>query len=88
MYYYTLRIIKPTGGRPMFKNMKVKVSLALGFGITIVISVAIIILMLLVIDYQSTTYSSIINSQVKANELILQCRIYSNIAARNVRDIA
>ena len=72
----------------MFKNMKVKVSLALGFGITIVISVAIIILMLLVIDYQSTTYSSIINSQVKANELILQCRIYSNIAARNVRDMA
>ncbi len=52
------------------------------------ISVAIIILMLLVIDYQSTTYSSIINSQVKANELILQCRIYSNIAARNVRDMA
>ncbi len=44
--------------------------------------------MLLIIDYQSTTYSSIINSQVKANELILQCRIYTNIAARNVRDMA
>ncbi len=72
----------------MFKNLKVRVSLALGFGITIIISVAIIILMLLIIDYQSTTYSSIINSQVKANELILQCRIYTNIAARNVRDMA
>ncbi|MDE6616672.1 MAG: methyl-accepting chemotaxis protein [Lachnospiraceae bacterium] len=72
----------------MFKNLKVKVSLALGFGITIIISVAIIILMLLIIDYQSTTYSSIINSQVRANELILQCRIYTNIAARNVRDMA
>ncbi len=72
----------------MFKNLKVRVSLALGFGITIIISVAIIILMLLIIDYQSTTYNSIINSQVKANELILQCRIYTNIAARNVRDMA
>lgn len=72
----------------MFKNMKVKASLAIGFGITIVISVSIIILMLLIIDYQSTTYSSIINSQVKANELILQCRIYTNNAARNVRDMA
>ncbi|MCI9079304.1 MAG: methyl-accepting chemotaxis protein [Lachnospiraceae bacterium] len=72
----------------MFKNMKIKVSLALGYGITIAISVAIIVLMLLVIDYQNTTYTSIINSQVKANELILQCRIYSNIAARNVRDMA
>jgi len=72
----------------MFKNMKVKVSLAIGFGVTIVISISIIILMLLIIDYQSTTYSSIINSQVRANELILQCRIYTNIAARNVRDMA
>ena len=72
----------------MFKNMKVKVSLALGFGITIIISVSIIILMMLIIDYQSRTYNSIIDSQVKANELILECRIYTNNAARNVRDMA
>lgn len=72
----------------MFKNMKVKTSLAIGFGITIIISVSIIILMLFIIDYQSTTYSSIINSQVRANELVLQCRIYTNNAARNIRDMA
>lgn len=72
----------------MFKNMKVKASLAIGFGITIILSVSIIVSMLLIIDYQSSTYSSIINSQVKANELILQCRIYTNNAARNVRDMA
>lgn len=71
----------------MFKNMKIKVGLALGFGITIIISVAIIIFMLLIIDYQSVTYSGIINSQVRANELILQCRISTNNAARNVRDM-
>ena len=77
-----------TGGKSMFKNMKVKTSLAIGFGITIIISVSIIILMLFIIDYQSTTYSSIINSQVRANELVLQCRIYTNNAARNIRDMA
>ena len=72
----------------MLKNMKVKVSLALGFGITTILSVSIIIVMLLIIDYQSNTYASIIDSQVRANELILECRIYTNNAARNVRDMA
>lgn len=72
----------------MFKNMKVKVSLALGFGITLILSVAIIVVMMLMIDYQGSTYSSIIDRQVKANELILQCRIYTNNAARNIRDMA
>ncbi|MFG6394476.1 MAG: methyl-accepting chemotaxis protein [Lachnospiraceae bacterium] len=71
----------------MFKNMKIKVGLALGFGITIVVSVVIIVFMLLIIDYQSSTYNGIINSQVKANELILECRISTNNAARNVRDM-
>ena len=66
----------------MFKNMKIKVGLALGFGITIVVSVVIIVFMLLIIDYQSSTYNGIINSQVKANELILECRISTNNADR------
>ena len=72
----------------MFKNMKIKVSLFLGFGITILVSVAIIIVMLIILNNQSNTYENIINSQVKANELILTCRIYTNNAARNVRDMA
>lgn len=72
----------------MFKNMKIKVSLILGFGITILVSVAIIIVMLIILNTQSNTYVNIINSQVKANELILSCRIYTNNAARNVRDMA
>ncbi len=72
----------------MFKNMKIKLSLILGFGITILVSVSIIIIMLNILKNQSNTYSGIINSQVKANELILKCRIYTNNAARNVRDMA
>ena len=44
--------------------------------------------MLNILKNQSNTYSGIINSQVKANELILKCRIYTNNAARNVRDMA
>ena len=44
--------------------------------------------MQLIIDYQGNTYNSIINRQVRANELILQCRIYTNNAARNIRDMA
>ncbi len=72
----------------MFKNMKIKLSLILGFGITILVSVSIIIVMLNILKNQSNTYSGIINSQVKANELILKCRIYTNNAARNVRDMA
>ena len=57
--------------------MKIKVSLFLGFGITILVSVAIIIVMLIILNNQSNTYVNIINSQVKANELILTCRIYT-----------
>lgn len=72
----------------MFKNMKVKASLVLGFGITIILSISIIVVMQLIIDYQGNTYNSIINRQVMANELILQCRIYTNNAARNIRDMA
>lgn len=72
----------------MFKNMKVKASLALGFGITIIISVSIIVVMMLIINYQNDTYASIIDRQVRSNELILECRISTNNAARNVRDMA
>lgn len=72
----------------MLKNMKVRTSLAMGFGITIILSVSIIVVMQLIIDYQGNTYNSIINRQVRANELILQCRIYTNNAARNIRDMA
>lgn len=60
----------------------------MGFGITIILSVSIIVVMQLIIDYQGNTYNSIINRQVRANELILQCRIYTNNAARNIRDMA
>lgn len=74
--------------RQMFKNIKIKMSLILGFGITILISVSIIIATMSMLDDQRDTYASIIDRQVKANELILTCRIYTNNAARNVRDMA
>lgn len=70
----------------MLKNMKVKESLILGFGITIIVSVAIIIASLMMTNSLSKGYQNIINIQVRANELVRQSRVDTNLAARNVRE--
>ncbi len=72
----------------MFKNMKVRKSLLLGFGTTIIISLALIISSIVVMNLLSNGYDDVINNHIKANELITSIRLESNIAARNVRDIA
>ena len=72
----------------MFKNMKVSKSLILGFGTTIVISLAIIISNIVIMNLISKGYTDVINNHIRANELITSIRLESNIAARNVRDIA
>ena len=70
----------------MIKNMKVRKSLILGYGVTIVVSVIIIIASLIIMNMQKSSYSSIIKSYVGANELVSECRINYNIAARSLRD--
>lgn len=72
----------------MLKNMKIKKSLILGFVLTIAISVAIIVSTLVMMNVQRSAYQSIIDNQMRANELIKICRLNANIAARNVRDMA
>ena len=68
--------------------MKVRKSLLLGFGTTIIISLSLIISSIIVMNLLSDGYDNVINSHIRANELITTIRLESNIAARNVRDIA
>ena len=72
----------------MFKNMKIRKSLILGFGITSIISIAIIVVTLFQMSGQRNSYTRIINYEIRANQLVTECRMNANIAARNVRDMA
>ncbi len=70
----------------MIKNMKIRKSLILGYGVTIAVSVAIIIASLIMMNVQRNAYTDIIDRYVGANEMVFECRISYNIAARNLRD--
>lgn len=72
----------------MLKNMKIKKSLILGFGITIVVSLLIIISTLVLLFKQGNAYTSVINTEIQANELITSIRLDATAAARCVRDMA
>lgn len=72
----------------MLKNMKIKKSLILGFGITIVVSLLIIISTLVLLFKQGNAYTSVINTEIRANELITSIRLDAIVAARCVRDMA
>ena len=72
----------------MLKNMKIKKSLILGFGITIVVSLLIIISTLVLLFKQGNAYTSVINTEMQANELITSIRLDATAAARCVRDMA
>jgi len=72
----------------MIKNMKIKKSLLLGFGVAIGINVIMILATLLVMFNLSSGYQNIINTTIRANQLITTVRLNANIAARNVRDMA
>ena len=71
----------------MLKNMKIKKSLILGFGITIVVSLLIIISTLVLLFKQGNAYTSVINTEIRANELITSIRLDATAAARCVRDM-
>ncbi|MEI3363409.1 MAG: methyl-accepting chemotaxis protein [Oscillospiraceae bacterium] len=68
--------------------MKIKKSLILGFGITIVVSLLIIISTLVLLFKQGNAYTSVINTEIRANELITSIRLDATVAARCVRDMA
>ena len=70
----------------MIKNMKIRKSLILGFGITIVVSAIIIIVSLVLMAVQKGQYTDILDNYVKSNEMVSECRINYNIAARSLRD--
>lgn len=70
----------------MIKNMKIRKSLVMGYGITIGVSVIIIIASLILMTVQKNQYSSILDEYVMSNEMVSECRIDYNIAARNLRD--
>ncbi len=70
----------------MIKNMKIRKSLIMGFGITIIVSAIIIIVSLVLMAVQKGQYTDILDQYVASNELVSECRIDYNIAARNLRD--
>lgn len=72
----------------MLKNMKIKKSLILGFGITIVVSLLIIISTLGLLFNQKNAYTSVIETEMRADELITSIRLDATVAARCVRDMA
>ncbi|MCI8847874.1 MAG: methyl-accepting chemotaxis protein [Oscillibacter sp.] len=72
----------------MLKNMKLRNALIMGFGTNIVISVVIIFACLLMLNTQSNNYQKIIDEDVRAAQLITECRMNANIAARVVRNMA
>ena len=72
----------------MLKNLKVKHSLFIGFGITITVSLILIISSIVAMLSLSNGYNDLIDRHVRANVLITTIRLESNIAARNIRDIA
>ncbi|MBD5133603.1 MAG: HAMP domain-containing protein [Clostridiales bacterium] len=71
----------------MIKNMKIKKSLILGYGVTIVVSVIIIIASIILMTTQKNAYGNLIDNNIKATELITECRLNSNVAARDLRDV-
>lgn len=72
----------------MLKNMRIKKSLILGFGITIVVSLLIIISTLGLLFNQKNAYTSVIETEMRANDLITSIRLDVTVAARCVRDMA
>ena len=69
-----------------FKNMSIRKSLIVGFGTTIVVSLIIIIASLIMSNMQKNAYMDIIEHYVEVNQLVSECRIDYNIAARGLRD--
>lgn len=71
----------------MLKNMKVRTSLLLGFGTTLLVSIILIIATLSMMNAQSEKLAAVIETEIEAVDLIKDCRLNANIAARDLRNI-
>lgn len=71
----------------MFKNMKIRNSLLFGFVISVGVSIIIIISAVLTMNSMRSIFADINAGEVEANKLMLQVRLESNIAARNLREL-
>ena len=71
----------------MLKNMKIRTSLLMGFGVTLLVSLILIAATLLMMNSQSDKLVGVIDTDVKACDLIKSSRLNANIAARNLRNI-
>ena len=77
-----------TKRKKKLSNTKLKTTLLGGYGITIVISVALIVVCIFMMNNLSKGYQELISTTIESNATITDIRLNSNIAARNVRDIA
>ena len=71
----------------MLKNMKIRTSLLMGFGVTLLVSLILIAATLLMMNSQSDKLIGVIDTDIKACDLIKSSRLNANIAARNLRNI-
>lgn len=69
------------------KNMKIKFSMVLGYGVTIVTAILLIAICLASSGKQQANFNEIMDTYVYADEIVTDCRVNSNIAARNIREI-
>ncbi len=72
----------------MLKNMKVRTSLIIGYGITILTSLMMVIFAMMTMNNLSASFDQVVSTEIAARELIADCRINTNIAARNLRNMA
>ncbi len=68
--------------------MNIKKKLTLGFAAVIVVSLLIIGTSMAIMTAQRNGYLNVINHEIMARELMTECRMYANIAARNICDMA
>ena len=71
----------------MLKNMKVKMSLIMGFSVTVLVSIIIVVVSLVIMNIQSSSYQGIIDTEVRASDLVRTCRLQVNMTARYLRDV-
>ena len=71
----------------MLKNMKVKMSLIMGFSVTVLVSIIIVVVSLVIMNIQSSSYQGIIDTEVRASDLVRTCRLQVNMTARYLREI-
>ncbi len=67
----------------MLKNMKIKKMLHLGFGGTLGIALIFVLTLSVLMGKQRAAYEDMVNQQVEANRIAINCRLDINIAARN-----